>query len=285
MFNVSSSTLSSLAFILFALLAAQLLLGCPPEETLSNDEAREALDEAMLSTQAEALTYDTIEITTDFTIGAAVEDAVEEMKAFVESQLPCAQTNREGATLTIVYGATGDTCLYNGKSYSGTHQVTLSKNDDTSIEVAHTWTDMSDGKLMLDGVATVTWNRDTQTRNVVHDLTWNDGTRSVQGSGDRTQSLLDSEMGLRGGIQISGIRTWSTAKGDWNLTLEDVEIRAQDPIPQKGSYALTHPNGKVLGLSFERLDENTIEVSMTGTRRDRTFQVSRIGTVVDTTNR
>ena len=280
-----SSTRSLIALTVFAVVAAQIFAGCPPEEeTLTNDEAREALDEAMLSSQAEALTYETIEITTDFTIGAAVEDAMQEMKAFVESQIPCAAVTLADGALTIDYGATGDTCFYNGKLDSGSHTVQLARNEDASVEVAHTWEEMSDGRITVNGVATVTWNRDALTRNVVHDLTWSDGARTVQGSGDRTQRLLDDALGIQGGIQIDGARDWTTSKGSWHLDINDVEVRAQDPVPQRGSYVLTNPGGKQLSLAFTRLDDDTIEVAMTGTRRDRVFEVTRAGAVQDTTD-
>ena len=42
--------------------------------------------------------------------------------------------------------------------------------------------------------------------------------------------------------------------------------------------------GKQLSLAFTRLDDDTIEVAMTGTRRDRVFEVTRAGAVQDTTD-
>jgi len=58
-----------------------------------------------------------------------------------------------------------------------------------------------------------------------------------------------------------------------------VQMRAIDPVPQAGAYSLATPEGHDLGLSFMRLDDETIQVTMTGGRRDRVFEVTSAGAV------
>src|SRR5689334_10761418 len=82
---------------------------------LTSEEARESLDQSSIASQAEALTAASVEISTDFTIGQAVEDAAQQIRSFVESQLPCAKITLERATLTIEYGAREGNCEYRGQ--------------------------------------------------------------------------------------------------------------------------------------------------------------------------
>jgi hypothetical protein len=60
-----------------------------------------------------------------------------------------------------------------------------------------------------------------------------------------------------------------------------VDWRWRDPVPEAGSYTLTTPNDKQLVLSFERLDEDTILVSVDGARRDFEFRVTTQGEVLE----
>jgi len=260
-----------------------LVTACPPSSSapLNNEEAREALDEATFSTQGAALTDDTIEISTHFTIGAAVEDAAEELAVFVRSQIPCSTVTREGSTLTVDYGTLEDLCVYRNRTFAGIHVVTLSRNEPGMVEVAHSWQDFTDGKLTVNGAATVTWDAEARTRHVAHDLVWTGGERTMEGSGDRTQSLIDEAAGLAGGVQIDGARQWVTERGTWSLDIDTVQVRGEDPVPQAGTYTLTNPEGKVLTMTFTRIDEDTIEVVVEGTRVPRTFRVKRAGQVTE----
>jgi hypothetical protein len=81
------------------------LSACPKEDELTASQAQESLEEASASSQAEGLTSASVDISTNFTIGEAVEQAASDLKAFVNSQLPCAEVTLVGSTLAIEYGA------------------------------------------------------------------------------------------------------------------------------------------------------------------------------------
>ncbi|MFN7142831.1 MAG: hypothetical protein ACK4YP_03580 [Myxococcota bacterium] len=249
--------------LLFALLAC--------DHTLTNAEAREALEEAVASAKAEAVTGGVVELATGVTLGAAVEDAAEELRAFAASQVPCSTVTRVGATVTIDFGALEDACTWNGHTYAGVATVIVEANTD-AVEVTHLWEGLTNGEVTVDGGATVTWS--DASRRVVHDVTWTDGERTVQAGGDRTQRLLDPDAGIAGGIVVDGERHWVTDGEGWDLAIEGVEMRGQDPVPQAGVYTVTTPAGKRAVLSFARLDDDTIEVTLTGTRRPQTFEVT-----------
>jgi hypothetical protein len=247
-----------------------LLLACGG---LTRDEARQALEEVEISGQAAALTSSSVEIATNFTIGDAAANAADELRTFIESQLPCAEITLSGTTLTVVYGARAGGCTYKGHQYSGTHQVSVMKNDMAEVIVSHTWTDFQNQFVNVNGTATVTWNFADQTRHVVHEATWtrlSDG-RTGTGSGDRLQSVL--EGGILTGFRVDGMRRWEGQSGTWDLSIDGVEIRWVDPVPQAGTYELDTPFGKTVSLSFERVNSTAIQVTIDGGRKEYQFNV------------
>ncbi|MEZ4220888.1 MAG: hypothetical protein R3B13_08160 [Polyangiaceae bacterium] len=269
--------------LLPALILPAVLVGCPKDKTdderLTLAEASEAVQEASLASQAENLTSASVEISTSFTIGQAVENAAQEIKTFVSTQLPCAQITLDKATLTIVYGALPGNCTYKGHTFEGSHSISVNANDNAQVEVHHEWTAFSNGKVTLDGSADVTWDLQAKSRRVQHTATWtrNSDQYTVVGSGDRTQSVLDG--GILEGIQVDGSRNWKTPRGEWDLAIDGVQMRWVDPVPQAGSYTLVTPKGKSLALSFDRVDEDTIKVTVSANKGSFSFNVNKIGAV------
>lgn len=268
---------------LVGLVLTFVLTGCPKDKqddgTLTASEALQAVEESTLASQAEGLTSASVEITTSFTIGQAVENAAQEIKAFVESQLPCAAVTLSGATLTVEYGANPGNCTYKGQTFSGTHSITVAKNENAQVEVHHTWTDLTNGRVTLNGNADVTWDLSAKSRHVVHTAEWtrvSDGFK-VTGEGDRTQTVLAG--GLVEGIKVDGSRSWKSTRGQWDLGIDGVEMRWVDPVPQAGTYSLHTPKGKSLSLGFTRVDEDTIQVKVTNGKRAFSFNVTKIGAV------
>lgn len=259
----------ALTLAVFAL-AFAALTGCKKDDDdpLTREEADEALQEAQVSTEAAALTDEMVVLTTDFALGDAVEAAAANLRDFLTSQVPCADVGLVDRTVTLDFGATGD-CEWKGRTWTGRVEVSIARVD-TAVEVGHRWTALSDGYLTVDGEATVTWDRDARTRRVVHQMSWTDGEVGGSSTGDRTQSRLESMDGIR----VDGARTWTGRAGrTWALDIDGVELRALDPLPQAGTYTLSHPNGKSLTMTFARVDERTIQVTVANGRRTFDFQV------------
>jgi len=267
------------ALFLIALPLGFVLTGCPKEGELTAAEAQESLQQAAASSQAENLAAASVDISTNFTIGGAVESAANELRTFVYSQLPCADITLEDATLTIEYGVNPGNCLYRGHRFSGTSAITVGKNTMNEVVVDHVWTKLSDGVVELDGTARVTWNFGDQTRHVVHDLTWTQlaSGRTGKGSGDRLQRPLTG--GIADGIQIDGTRSWTGARGSWDLAIDGVQVRWADPVPQSGRYSLATPFDKSVSMTFTRVDDDTIQVTVAGAKRDFSFTVSKAGAI------
>lgn len=263
----------------FALLSA-LVAGAGCRAThLTSEQARESLEESSVASQAEALTAASVEISTDFTIGEAVQDAAQQIRGVVESQLPCAEITIEQATLTIEYGARSGNCVYRGHALSGTHVISVESNDERDVIVQHSWDRLSNGRVAVTGEATVTWSRADRSRHIVHELTWarlSDGRTGV-GTGNRTQTALAG--GIAEGIEVDGTRGWESGRGRWNLTIDNVQMRWIDPVPQSGAYVLETPFDKTVTLSFDRIDEASIAVTASSGDRNIALKISKLGLI------
>ncbi len=255
------------------------------DEPLSAREVQEALQAVAVSNAGEALTGEAVEISTSFTLGDAWDQAVENTRAFYESQIPCSTVTASDRTVTIDFGDLSDLCTYNGRTYAGVQTLTVARIDAREAEVVHGFAGFTNGLTTLDGTATVTWNLTEKTRHVVHEADWTnlDG-EVLTATGDRTQSLVAAGEGVGGGIQIDGERGWLWKGGAWSLDIDGVQVRPQDPVPQAGSYVLTTPSDKTLTMTFERLDGDTIEVIVDGGRQTRTYHVTSTGQVSDETD-
>lgn len=265
---------------LIAPLAAALALPACFETGMTGVEMREAVGEVVAEGQAQSLENEVTELTTDFTIGGAVEDIAMKVRDLVESQIDCSTVIVAGNTVEIDLGALGDGCEYNGHTFAGKIALVFTYDaSGTRVVVDHTYTGLTNGTVTLDGTKKVEW--DEQSRHVMHDYTWTKTDRSVRATGDRVQTLLDAAQGLAGGLEINGTRQWEAAKGQWDLAIDGVEVRWIDPVPQAGSYTLTTPKGQDVVMSFARVDADTIAVTVTGGRRDRVYHVTSTGAVED----
>ncbi len=257
------------------LLAALALPNCTTSD-VTQAEAKEAMDEANWSTQSSSLTAEVAEISTHFTIGQAVEKSAQQLRDFLQTELPCAQLTVATGAVTIDFGATSTTCLWHGNKMTGSATIAVDRNAANDVQVTHTWHNLSNGKVIVNGTATVTWQAAVGERRVVHNVTAtavDDPTRTLTGSGDRVQKLLDAQNGWMAGVQIDGWRKWTSSKGDWDLSIVGVQVRAADPVPQAGTYTLTTPAGKHLTLEFARVDAMTVLVTVTGMRATFQFKV------------
>jgi hypothetical protein len=268
--------------LLVAIALPLVVVACKPKddsEPMTLGEAVEALGEMGADAQAQAVAAGTIEITTSFTIGQAATQAAQEIKSFINSQLPCAEVTLANATLSVEYGALPGNCTYRGHTYSGTHTIHVAKNDTGDVLVEHTWASVSNGIVEVSGDATVTWSLDDPSRHVVHELAWTrlaDG-KSGTGTGDRLQKPLPE--GLDVGLSEDGARSWTGDKGLWQLAIDGIEMRWQDPIPQAGYYVLVTPKGRSARLEFSRIDEDSIQAKLLAGEKTFTFVVNKAGAI------
>jgi hypothetical protein len=261
-------------------LALTTPIGCFDFDSASNVELREALEEVVLAGQGESVENQILEITTDFTLGEAAQTIASKLRDALQSQIPCSTITVVDNTVTMDFGGLDDTCVYNGQTFAGiiTLEISYDAGSNQAL-VDHTYQDLSNGTVTLNGSKLVTW--DEKSRHVVADLTVVRDGQSVHHTSDRVMTLLDPTAGLVGGIVINGEGHWTNLKGDWDLGIDGVEIRWIDPVPQAGSYTLDTPKGKTIALSFSRIDDDTIAVTLGSGGRERTFHVTRTGQIQD----
>ena len=163
-------------------------------------------------------------------------------------------------------------------SSTGQHIVKVAKNDD-EIVVDHEWKELSNGIVKVSGTAHVTWDFDDKP---VAWSTTSPGRASPTGARDGVRATaLQKPLagGVAEGIQVDGSRSWTGPKGKWDLTVQGVQMRWADPVPQAGSYRLASPKGRSLELSFARVDEDTIAVTLKNDTKAFTFNVNAVGAV------
>jgi hypothetical protein len=260
------------------LAALSIASGCIPLDDASRSEMREAVVEIAELGAGDGTQAEIVELTTSFTLGQGVQAAAEELRDFVASQVPCSEVTLAPGQLTIDFGDLSDACTYRGRTYAGVVSVQLEAQGD-GYRVTHTYDGLTGGTVTLDGTATVDW--DGNVRNVVTDLELRSDRGTWQVQADRTQTFTACPDAQAVCVDIDGERTWSGPRGDWEMTIDGVHARSIDPVPEAGTYSVLTPKGKTVELSFERIDADTIEVSVTGGRSDLVFHVTAAGQVSD----
>jgi len=252
------------------------LAGCSDENELTNEQAWQALQEVVPSSQAENLTAKAVELSTHFFIGRTPEKAADELKTFINSQLKCADVRVDGATLAIEYGVNPGDCMYGAIPLSGASTITIRKNETSEVVVDQVWTGLSDGLVQLDGTATATWNANDETRHVVDDVTWTHLAtgRIGKGTSDRTQKPIESDF------RIDGVRSWTSPRGTWHLGIDGVRASWAYPLPESGVYWLDTPFDKSVAMGFDRVgSDGAIQVTVERDQSQFNFKVPRHGVV------
>lgn len=260
-------------------LATLAVAGCDLAEG-SFAEMRIAVDESVATGEAAALEEGIIEITTDFTIGQGLQDAAAHIRGLVQSQIPCSSVESPAAnTLVIDFGTLDDSCVYKGRTYAGVVTLSYAVQGETVV-VEHGYAGVTNGRVTIDGDATVTWSAAAGggvSRHIVSSFDLEGPRGDYHSEADRTQTFSDPGSGV---FSVQGDRQWSGPRGDgkanWEATI-DIDFA----VPIDGSADVTTPGGSEFTLSFEQIDDDTVEVRVTGGRRDRVFHVTSTGAVKD----
>lgn len=266
---------------------ALVLAGCDDEE-MGLIEALDAMAQVNQSARGEQATAEVVEVSTEFTIGAALIDAAQAIGDFWDSQAPCTTVTLDGALVTIDYGTLEDDCVYNQHTYAGVNTVEVVSTTLGTLQVDHTWTGFTNGDVQVDGAAEVTWDGSDLSRRVVTDHTWtdvNDPSLQVDVHGDHVTAPMETGVSFwNWGFTLDGTREWTTEGETWSLVMADMELRMLDPAPQAGTVDLVAPNGKTLTILYDRVDEDTISATLMGVRGgDRVYHISRLGQVEEAT--
>lgn len=252
--------MTRIPFLILPILLLTTTLGCTPE--MGAVEAADALGQSARSANGINATQAPIEVSTDFTIGGGLEQTASQLRELWSTQVPCNQVTVDGNLLTVDWGTLDDGCTWNGHSYAGVTTVAVNRTDAEDLELEHTWIGFRNEDVQVDGGALVTWSAQERTRHVFTEHTWTAADEQVDVVGEH-------ELGVRDpgeAFTLDGSRTWTGEQGDWHLEIRGIEARLQDPVPEAGSYTIEDPQGRLLEVSFARLDDATIEAVLSGVR-------------------
>jgi len=260
-----------------------LLSGCTTDQ-MGVLEALDTLEAVNQSARGEQATAEVIEVSTDFSIGEALEAYAQAIADFWQSQAPCTTVTVEGNVVTIDYGTLDDTCEWNGHTYAGVNTITVQSTTPGELEVLHGWNGFTNGDVQVDGGAKVTWSGEDLTRRVETEHTWTDLATEAQIDvvGDHVTGRIDDEVPVwESGFTLEGTRDWTDdAEDTWSLEAAGIEWMLIDPAPQAGTVDVLAPSGRKLTIVYARVDEDTISATLVGVRGgDRVYHISRLGTV------
>ncbi len=91
--------------------------------------------------------------------------------------------------------------------------------------------------------------------------------------GARSEAPLDGDFSA--GVIVNGTREMTAEEGDATMSEIDLEIVSGELVPQAGSIIHSGPMGEVT-MTFARVDDATIEVSVSGERGDESFEVDAV---------
>lgn len=258
-----------------AICLAWLTVGCIEQEP-SRAQMRQALVQVVGQGASMGMESEILELTTSFTIGQGVEAAVEEVRELVASQIPCSTVSVQPGHLSIDFGELSDSCLHRGRTYAGAVSVDFERRADVFL-VSHSYAGFTNGVVTLDGTADVTWTGSTRTISTDLSFESDDDTLDVQAERTQVFSVCAGIEAIC--VSIDGQRQWHNAAGDWDMSIDGVALRSIDPVPESGTYSVTTPQGKDVAMTFERVDQDTIAVVVSGGRHEFAFHVTAAGQV------
>jgi hypothetical protein len=250
--------------------------GCDGGATRS--QMRDAVVEVAALEEGLGAQADLVEVTTSFTIGQGIEAIREEIRAFVTSQIPCSTVTLESNTVTIDFGGLADACVYRGRTFAGVVSVAIDSAPD-GVLVTHTYSGFTTGKATLDGTAAVLWNGNRA--DVTTELHVATSRGEIDLESERTHTISACEGADAVCFTADGYRSWSGPRGEWDLTIAGIRARSIDPVPEEGRYSLLTPEEKTIEMSFDRVDTDTIQVTLESGRHTFDVRVNSAGQVED----
>ncbi|HEY8376339.1 MAG TPA: hypothetical protein VIK91_07620 [Nannocystis sp.] len=260
--------------VALAWIASLAPLSCTPEPA-STVELRQTVVEmvdqgrAMAIEDAMVALVGAVQVESDL---GAVADAV---ASAVASAVPCATVTRPGAVaVRIAFGQPGTPCVHEGVAYSGTLRVVYTRPSPDTLRAKLFYEPLVGDRTRLDGEAELTWAEDGSQR-LVSELRVDAVTqRQVEVQADRV--LFRSQ----GELKVEGWRRWQTLMGRWEVDLAGLVFAPSASVPHAGLAAVETPFSHTIVLDYARQGE-TAQVRVSGGRRDRIFEITPEGEVID----
>lgn len=250
------------------------LIGCTPEPA-STVEMRQTVVEivdqgrAMAIEDAMATVFGSVDPQDDL---SAIADAAESSAALT---VACAKVVRESEVeLKVTFDAASDPCALDGIVYAGTLRVEYARPSPGAVLTTLYYEPLTGDETTLEGFSQLTWTDDGSQRLVTEIRLDAPNQRQIELQSDRI--LYRSE----GALKVDGWRRWQTLMGRWEADLAGLFFAAGEPLPHVGLASVTTPFSHTVVLDFTR-SGGAAQVRVNGGRRDRLFEVSAAGDVID----
>ncbi len=222
-----------------------------------------AIEDAMAALVGRVSTGDTL---------PEIADAVAEQ---VASTLACAEIERIGSVaLRVRFGSAGLPCELDGILYVGALRVVYTRPSEETLLATLYYEPLRGGETDLDGFTQLTWDEGGVTRVVTELRADTAMAREVEIQSDR---LVAYSGGAR---KVDGWRRWQTLMGRWEMDLAGLDLEPSAGMPRAGLASVETPFNHTLVADFSETVEGH-EVRINGGRRDRLFEVTASGDVID----
>ncbi len=252
-----------------ALVLAGILAGC---EALTAGEAAATVAAAKRAWDAEALALATIDLASRVDPGTSPEEAAAEAAAGIAAALPCASTELDGATLTIVFGASAGDCDLEGRTLAGTQAIAYEAGGAGGLRLTHEWDALSDGATEVTGGASSGVGGGAGT--IALDLAWTDLEGGAVATGSAVVSVTPLDGGGAAGFALAGEHSFVDDRGAWTMRVEHAEMRYADPCPESGGADVDTPFGETVALTYERASSIAVAVVAASGRERYHFEIS-----------
>jgi hypothetical protein len=250
------------------------LVGCTPEPA-STVEMRQTVVEVVDQGRAMAIEDAMAGIFGAVDPGDELSAIADAAEARATDVLTCAEVERvDPFALRISFLATDESCALDRIVYSGALRVEFQRPDDDELLTTLYYEPLTGDETTLDGFSQLTWGTDGSQRLVTEIRLDAPNQRQIELQSDRVLFRTAGEL------KVDGWRRWQTLMGRWEADLAGMYFDPGDPLPKVGLASVTTPFSHTVVLDFTRAGGDA-QVRVNGGRRDRLFEVTPAGDVVD----
>lgn len=232
---------------MLALLAVSLASACGTE---SNTDAmfRSAVEETVGESKAHAHRTAFMHIVRGIDLQGDAATIANNVSLAIEAHAPCAQISRTDDGLAVSLPDDG-TCA---DDLSGSVTVAITAGAEPRLD--YTFALFGSHDVQIDGAAQLMLQDDIRLGESTVELS--------RGEADRTMTSIWTETPVEGGYQLNGTRTVESCMGAREKTLTELVFRAGDSVPSAGETVAAGPGGGTITTSFERVDDDTVWVTI-----------------------
>jgi hypothetical protein len=257
-----------------ALSASAALLACTPEPA-STVEMRQTVVEVVDQGRAMAIEDAIVALVGTVDPDESLTAIADAVVAGAATSVPCAVVERPGAVaLRIWFGNKDTPCPFAGIGFSGTMRVVYTRPDGQGLLASVYYEPLRGDSTLLDGFSQLTWAADGSQRLVTEIRVDTVTERQVEVQSDRLLSHVDDAL------KVEGWRRWQTLMGSWEADLAALLLAPAEFMPHSGLAAVDTPFNHTIVLDFIH-EAGAARVRANGGRRDRLFEISAEGEVID----